>query len=106
MRAMVVLALIAGALAGCWPRSGNVVALSDAQVDSARTRWPDATRVQMERGRRLALAHCGDCHGVPIPAHLSAAEWPAMVHTMAGRAGLVEAADREAVARFYVAATY
>jgi mono/diheme cytochrome c family protein len=95
---------VAFALAGCLPRGGEVDALTDAQVDAARTRSPDVTRAQLERGRRLALVHCGDCHAVPAPRDQRAEQWPETIARMAGRAGLAEVQDREAVARFYVAA--
>jgi hypothetical protein len=52
--------------------------------------------------RSLYAQHCGRCHALFAPRHLSAEAWPAMVRSMAPRAGLF-GANRERVAAWLVA---
>jgi hypothetical protein len=54
--------------------------------------------------RSLYVRHCGRCHQLHAPSHLSSEAWPGMVRSMGPRAGLF-GANRERVTRWLVASS-
>ncbi len=71
-------------------------------VASVTAEWPGTTVQDLERGRRLYVRRCSGCHTLLLPETHTAADWPAYVEVMAGRARLGPSETRE-VTRFLVA---
>jgi hypothetical protein len=72
---------------GCASRVPPVVSAAD--VAWAQQRWPEVSHQDLERGRSLLQAKCGNgCHLPPSPRDRAAAEWPRHVAEMSVRAGL------------------
>ena len=70
------------AIVGCAPRTPPAVTASDA--DRAHVEI-----AELQQGRTLLVQKCGNsCHVTPMPSQHSAAEWPAKLDEMAGRAHL------------------
>ncbi|MBV8756622.1 MAG: hypothetical protein JO257_05090 [Deltaproteobacteria bacterium] len=74
--------LVLFAIVGCAPRTPPAVTASDA--DRAHVEI-----AELQQGRTLLVQKCGNaCHATPMPSSHSAAEWPAKLDEMAGRAHL------------------
>ena len=86
------------ALAACQPPPPPV---TPARTEWARTRWPEITQAELERGRDLFSARCSSCHVTPVPSDRKPDEWPAQVGEMAERARLT-VDERTAIERYLV----
>ncbi len=74
-RLLVVFAAVS--LSGCFPRVAKPPdALSDAELEAVKAKYPDATSESMEKGRHLFVDHCDHCHGFPDLAYKKAEDWP------------------------------
>ena len=58
---------------------------------------------QLERGRKLFVNRCIECHTLPPIWKYSSEDWPGIVNDMSHRASL-KPADREAVVAYILAA--
>jgi cytochrome c5 len=83
--AVIVTILVVAIAAAC---GGAIPHATPAQVERARTRWPDASAAALERGRELYVARCSGCHSLVEPSKHHAAFWTARVSEMAPRAKL------------------
>lgn len=92
--------LSALALVACARRLPPPVTPTD--VAWAQERWPDATRAELEHGRKLLLSKCGgSCHRPPMPADQPPEAWPEHVADMAERSGLT-AQTRATLERYLI----
>jgi nitrate/TMAO reductase-like tetraheme cytochrome c subunit len=80
------LAIALVAVAGCATPPPLVTALDAERANVAIE--------DLQQGRTLLLAKCGNCHTTPVPAEVTAAAWPKKVDEMAGRAGLTPSQHR------------
>lgn len=78
-------------------------AVTPALVQAAQKRWPDASEQSLGRGRDLFVGKCKTCHALPAPKDHTAEEWPKLVEKM-GKLAELDAAGREAVLRYVIAA--
>jgi cytochrome c553 len=85
-------------LAVCGP-GWNPPPVTPELIQRGQARYPDATPMQLVRGRQLLVTACARCHGVPDPARQPEARWPRIVDRM-GRKAKLAAAERKAVLRF------
>jgi mono/diheme cytochrome c family protein len=69
-----------------------------AKIDTNR-----ASLARLRQGRTLFVSRCIECHTLPAVTHHRAAEWPAIVDEMAGRASL-KRAERDAIVAYILAA--
>jgi cytochrome c5 len=101
-RAAVIAAVVValGASTGCASRWIPEATEADAARVSAR--WPGTTAADLNRGRSLLLAHCGNCHLPPSPAEHDAAAWSAEVGEMRARSALT-VIDAHLVERYLAA---
>lgn len=95
------LVVIAGlVLAGC----GVVLAPVDpALVIEAQRRFPDATEVELLRGREVLRTKCTQCHGVRDPRAYDEKAWTFYVGEMSARATLT-LVDKQALLRYALVA--
>ncbi len=92
------------ALAGCFPRTGPPPgAMTEAQLETVKSQWPDATVDSLEKGRHVFIDHCDHCHGYPDLTYLKPAEWPHTAERMGKKAEL-DAGETELLTRFIAAA--
>ncbi len=75
---------------------------TEADATRVSARWPGTTAADLNRGRSLLLARCGNCHLPPSPAELDAAAWSAEVAEMRERSGLT-VIDADLVERYLAA---
>ncbi len=87
-------------LTACFPKAGTAPGpLSTLALESARSRWPDASPDELEQGRQLFLANCNACHGYPDRVAYSEENWPDITRRMGDKVDL-SPADTERVLRF------
>jgi cytochrome c5 len=91
-------------LSACGVTTGNAPgALSAHDVETARSRWSDASEASLERGHQTFLSSCDRCHGYPLLSAHSAADWPAIVKEMGDNAKLDAHASDELLRYILVA---
>jgi cytochrome c5 len=99
-------ALIAGAMAGCYPKSGAAPgAVSATSVAWATAKWPDTTPETLAKGNELFTAKCNGCHGYPDLAPIADEKWPKIVDRMGNHVDF-DAKQKEAVLRFILASKH
>lgn len=100
-------ALLSSALAaiGCgFPAAGPVPPpLTVADVDTAKTHFPSATKESLDAGRDLFAARCNGCHNYPDVWKVDDAHWPEIIKRMGRKAGLDEAQSRSVLSFVLVA---
>lgn len=69
---------------GCFPKS----APPPATVADSVASTSQVPREDLEKGRAIFSAKCGECHDHPDIGFVSREEWPAIVDRMAGKADL------------------
>jgi len=91
-------ALVAAACSSAFPSPGN------AELGVLRTTDPGVRAADLEHGRALYLAKCGNCHLLIEPAKFDPGVWPTQVERMQ-REGRVHlgAADQRDIERYLVA---
>lgn len=88
------------ALVGCFPRTGEPPGpVSPAEVERARTKWPESTEASLNEGRGMFIANCKKCHGLPDRNAITADKWPATVERMGAKIDL-SANQRQLILRF------
>lgn len=91
-------------LSGCGVTTGKAPgALSPSDVETARSRWPDASEASLERGHQTFLSSCDRCHGYPLLTAHSASDWPGIVKEMGENAKLDAKASDELLRYILVA---
>jgi len=94
-------ALVTGCL---FPKIGTAPGpLSPVAVQSAQSRWPDASAGSLEKGRQLFLANCNGCHSYPDLSAYSDEKWSPIMSKM-GRKAELSAADTDLILKFVLAA--
>jgi mono/diheme cytochrome c family protein len=93
--AAIALAVVA---TGCMPKAAPPPETVPANaVDIAKKKSPDVTAEQLENGRKLFVAHCGECHKHPDLAAQPLSKWPDIFEDMANNtpvdAGTPDRAD-------------
>jgi nitrate/TMAO reductase-like tetraheme cytochrome c subunit len=89
------LLVLAALVAGCRVAPPQATAVDAERAHVALT--------ELERGRSLLLSKCGgSCHAAPLPSQHTAAEWPAKLDEMSGRAGL-QPVQRHLIEEYLVA---
>lgn len=83
---------------GCMPKPAPPPeSVSANAVELAQKKSPDVTAEQLENGRKLFVAHCGECHKHPDLASVSMKRWPDIFEDMANNtpvdAGTPDRAD-------------
>lgn len=94
------IALATAGLAACAGRPIPVA--TDADAARVAAQWPGTTAADLNHGRQLLLAKCGNCHQPPAPTAHVAADWPAEVQEMRERSGL-SVSDAALVERYLTA---
>jgi cytochrome c5 len=79
-RALPASVVLAGALLGC----GTSLPLATSG-DAARA---GVQLAELQEGRSLVAAKCGNCHAPPVPAAHHMGEWPHMLDEMSARSHL------------------
>lgn len=80
--AISVVALLAGAAAGCASRLPEPT-VADAQ--RAAKEWPGTTVSDLHRGKQQYVQRCSGCHGLIDPHQFEAGRWPGFVKEMSGK---------------------
>jgi nitrate/TMAO reductase-like tetraheme cytochrome c subunit len=93
-RVAVACLVVAGALAGCAPRTPPYATAIDANRANVEL-------AELEQGRALTIRKCGGCHQTPMPHDHTAAEWPTKLDEMAARANL-DLRQRHAIEQYLV----
>ena len=101
MRAVAVFAVLALLIGGC---AGALVVPNAADVGVVRARYPDATLLDLEKGRALYVARCAGCHALHLPRERTPAQWPGVVDEMAPDAHISDA-DKQLIQRYLVGAS-
>jgi cytochrome c2 len=71
-------------------------------LESAKTRWPETSAEDLEKGRQLFLDNCSSCHSYPDRSAYSEKEWPVIARRMGDKVDMKEA-DTELLVRFILA---
>ena len=106
MKALLALALCAGALLGACGGSA-IPEPSAADATRGAAHFPDVTLAELERGRTLYVSRCGGCHVLKRPMELPAEQWASEVSEMRSKNGVnLSDAEAQAIERYlFVAAT-
>jgi cytochrome c5 len=75
--------------------------LSQADVERGAIKFPDLTLAQLEEGKKINDASCGNCHKLHQPWDESEAEWREIVPKMAKKANL-DSRSEDLVFRYLV----
>lgn len=90
-------------LAACFPKAGTAPGpLSTVALEGAKTRWPDTSAEDLEKGRQTFLDNCSSCHSYPDRTAYSEKEWPGIARRMGDKVDMKEA-DIELLVRFILA---
>jgi len=74
--------------------------VSDAQLEAAKTKYPDATMDILQKGHDVYYgASCTGCHGVKRITNFSQEELPAIIKRMARKAGISDE-EKDAVLKY------
>lgn len=88
-------ALLCVALGAC----ATLPTVTPAQLARAQQQDPSLKSEDLESGRKLFVARCGNCHNHPSPTDYAPAQWPHEMEEMAERSHL--SADQAAqITRF------
>lgn len=79
---LLVFALIIG-LVGC--AASRVTAPSQSDVDRMKSKYPDYTLEDLNRGKTLYEANCNKCHDLVKPSSESEQEWERIVPNMVNK---------------------
>jgi hypothetical protein len=74
--------------------------VSNAQVEAAKTKYPDATLDALQKGHDVYYgASCTGCHGVKRITNFSQEELPGIIKRMARKAGITDE-EKDAVLKY------
>ncbi len=98
-RIAVVLAALV--FAGCmYPKAAEPpAALTAAELETVRAKYPDIAGATVTAGRDLFVAHCGECHKHPDVMAIADGEWPEIVEDM-GHEAKLDKAQSDSVLKF------
>ncbi|MFI5142090.1 MAG: hypothetical protein ACHQII_07015 [Bacteroidia bacterium] len=110
-KSIILIALYIGVVASaCSPKTTTAVAynptllpdVSDAQVEAAKTKYPDATMDVLQKGHDVYYgAPCTGCHGVKRIINFSQEELPGIIKRMARKAGISDE-EKDAVLKYVI----
>jgi mono/diheme cytochrome c family protein len=58
---------------------------TEADISRVKTKYPEYTVEQLQKGKSLYVQHCGNCHGLYKPSSQSEAEWTKIVPWMSNK---------------------
>jgi cytochrome c5 len=94
----------AGVACTLYPKSAAApTAITEADVQIASSKWPDANADSLEAGRKVFVGTCNHCHEYPDVHAVEENAWPPIVKRMGKKAGLTETQIEEAT-RFILVA--
>ena len=106
---LTVLYAIGMVISACSPKTTTAVAtttpvvsstdVSSAQVDAAKTKFPDATMDVLKKGHDLYYGTCTNCHGAKKITNFSEEELPGIIDHMAKKAK-ISAEEKDAVLKY------
>ena len=73
--------------------------VSNAQVEAAKIKFPDATIETLRKGRNLYYGTCTNCHGAKKITNFSEEELPGIIDHMAKKAK-ISAEEKDAVLKY------
>ncbi|HXU28774.1 MAG TPA: hypothetical protein VN698_16210 [Bacteroidia bacterium] len=94
-------------ISSCSPKTTNATAVnpapsnevSNAQVDAAKTKFPDATMDALKKGHDIYYGTCTNCHGAKRITNFSEEELPGIIDNMARKAK-ISAEEKDAVLKY------
>jgi cytochrome c5 len=75
--------------------------VSSAQVDAAKTKYPDATIDALKKGQDIYYGTCTNCHGAKKITNFSEEELPEIIDNMARKAK-ISAEEKDAVLKYVI----
>lgn len=58
---------------------------TEADITRVKSKYPDYTVEQLQKGKSLYVQHCGSCHGLYKPSSKTEAEWTKIVPWMSNK---------------------
>jgi cytochrome c5 len=92
-------------IAGC---SAKLILPSQVDADRMNSKYPGYTLAELNEGKALYEAHCGNCHGLKKPSSHTEQQWsgivPDMVRQVNKKAGkdLLNRSNEESILRYVV----
>jgi len=98
---------IGAVISSCSPKTTAAVAanpvsstdVSNAQVEAAKIKFPDATMETLKQGHSLYCGVCTNCHGAKKITNFSEEELPRIIENMARKAK-ISAEEKDAVLKY------
>jgi cytochrome c5 len=98
------LLFVALLMAACAPK--QFYAPNDLDIERGRTKFPNYTLVEMNRGKIVYSQNCGNCHAYKNPSKYSESEWNEIVPRMVKKANkndmLINKEEAELLRKFVI----
>lgn len=91
-------------LIGC--ASAKLITPTQVDVDRVKTKYPEYSLADLNRGKQLYENNCGACHGLKDPASRTEEKWrkvvPEMVAKVNKKAAVLSDRDQEDILRYVI----